>query len=39
MQSSTYVLVIDNESGDEDDNVIGYHHDDAVGSRMPFDEE
>ena len=32
-----YVLVIDNECGDEDDDVIDYHH--AVESKMPVDEQ
>ena len=34
-----YVLVISDESGDEDDNVIDYYHDDAVESTMPVDEQ
>ena len=30
MQSLTYALVVDDESGDEDDDVIDYnHYDDA----------
>ena len=39
MQSSKYVLVIDGESGDEDDDVIDYHHDnDAFEGKMPVDK-
>ena len=35
-----YVLVIDNESGDEDDDAIDYNqNDDAVASKMPVHEQ
>jgi len=39
VRSSKYVLLIDNESGHEDDDVIDYHHDDAMESKTPVDEQ
>ena len=39
MQSSTNVLVIDDERGNENDDIVDYHHDDAVESKMPVDEQ
>ena len=40
MQSSKYVLVIDDESGDEVGDAIDCNHNnDASASKMPFDEQ
>ena len=40
MLSSKCVLAVDNESGDEDDDVIDYNHsDDTVTSKMSVDEQ